>query len=879
MTVVAGAVILLALVATLTVLSDDGQESAESSPGDRGSHATEQQKPGMELPPALPGTEAAEVRSLELSEKARTPPPTATLTASDSEAMARLEGRVTYATDDLPATDLQLTAHVTPSSALEQSLSDSKASTTLVTRTDEDGRYSFAFEGAVTISQLVIQAGSRSPTQKQSERRELEAGSVSHFDFQVHGGSSFSGTVFDLKGRPVPGAIVHAWSRRHYRMNADAYAAPEVSLETDNSGAFQLPHLGPDVVLLARAEGMAPHTGLNGSVPLESSLTGLRLVVSKRRDVGGSVRGSHGEDIVKAEVRLSTRLPAAQRITKHEGMFAFGPPPRSAVSKPDGSFLIEGLCQRSYAVSARHDAHREWTGEHKPGDGPLEIELITGLRLTARVTDPTGAPLPGARGRLGSRSGPGYNADNTTADEQGLLSFEGLAPDTGASLSVTAPSHAVHVEQPIVLEEGRAHHVDLTLRAERPLAGVVVNQDGEPVEGATLTVEGDRLVDYGNMTIFPKPTWEAQFGRPVLRTDASGAFAVHNLYDGLFRVDATSPDGNTQASVDVRSGREDLRIVLDPNAVLGVTLTGVARDGVTGLPITERFQISPMHAGAGGGFAGSSYSFEDLEGRFRITGLDEGMILINAGSEGYAPWSAGAREYDEGEHRLDIEFLPTRRVGFHVVDSSGAPVELNLTFESQDGESLMVESGPGSRNSMLRTNEDGKAIAGGLPAARIVVHAKRGWLGPRREYPVDLRAQPNEPIELVYGEASQRTVLLLILSGSPSEPAPVSGTPGWQLGAWLETQIAEGSLRPLNTPVQVLALDEDDAQVASTSLDPAGENAQAYPVPGLESPFVAKLLLPPSPLKLVASAEGHATLQRSWSPDDAEILVLVLSPL
>ncbi len=859
-----GAVVLVAAAAVLLLM----QEPSEAERGADGASpavvaAPDDEARGMDAPTPA-GRDADPVERLDVPAATAAPDDPAAATPDDADTTARLVGRVTYRADGAPATGVELVLRTpgTLTSAPPHAV------------TDDDGRYAFVLADPVIAWAVEVRPGPRMPGQLVRESLALLEGTETVFDFEVHTGCAVAGVVVDATGRPVPGATVLGWSARDYPMTDGRLEPAHQETETDGAGAFRLDWLGEDFVVCALAEGLAPDRALAGHVDADALVDGVELVVSPERRIVGTVRTTVGASVQGATIVLRSEIPTSQRVTRHEGVFGFAPPRRHATSGADGRFLAQGLCRRTYRVTAAADGHREWSGTHAVDDGELLIELAAGLSLTGTVLGPGGATVAGARVKLGSASDMSANIGFVQTDDEGRFLFEDAAPDTDAYLAAVADGLAVHVEQPVVIEEGGLNHVDLRLRPERRLAGLVVDVDGAPVEGAGISVEGDRIVDLGATTMFPVPTWESQFGHVTMRTLADGAFSIGNLYDGVFRLTAKAQDGGATAVVDVRSGAEDLRIVLDPDAVVGVTLTGVARDGVTGLPVTT-FGVTPMLAGPGGGFAGSNRDFDDEEGRWRITGLDEGAILLNASCDGYAPWSGGVRTFEDGEHRIDIAFLPTRRVTFRVVDPKREPVDATLTFRDADGQQLMVESGPGSRMSVLSTGEDGVAIAGGLPAARLTVTVKRGWLGPEREYAVDLRDAPSGPIELVYGEDALRTLLVLVTAGAPGEPPPADA-PVFELARWLQAEVEAGNLRAAPGRVDLVARDEDGAIVAQTNLGPGDADAVPFVVPGVGGPIVASLEVPARPVTLEATAEGFVSEPVAWSPDGGEEFAVVV---
>jgi protocatechuate 3,4-dioxygenase beta subunit len=866
-----GLSLVLVAGAALWLLDEEGDGDAPGSAGNTATLRNEHDvSPDRNLtrPSAF---EPGETRQLEVAEGSdQAQDSGAGSSAGDAALLGRITGRVTWAADGRPAVGERLVARLaerTQSTEPEQAL------------TDADGRYSFSVDQPGWLYWIEVLPGPTTPRQRHRERMELVLGADAVVDFELVAGGTLAGRVVDLEGRPVPGADVHGWTSARYQLTAERRSEPDQTVLTDASGVFLLAALGPAFVLAAEAPGMTAHTRVHGTVGESATTEGILLVISEQRVLLGQVLGPGDVPVAGASVELNAQLATGQdRLTGLHDVYAWGPPGQSVVTDGAGRFRPAPLCQRTYRVVVSHSDYPQWSGTHAPGDRDLVVRLETGLSLSGTVRSALGGFLPGAELQLARAETGRSRIRKTSADAEGRFVFRGLAPAESVYLAARADGHAVHVEQPLAILESGSAAVQVVLQPELRLAGIVTDTEGRPMDRAWVSIEGDRMVDFGNVTMSPKPTWETRFGSAGQRVDATGRFLFEGLYDGEFRVEAVSEDQTVRALVEVRAGAEELELVLDPDAVIGLTLSGVARDGTTGLAIQQMFFVTPMFPGGGGGFSGTSHSFENPEGRYRITALEPGKLLLNASTEGHAPWSAGLLEFEQGEHYFDIDFLPTRNVTFVFVDEQDDPVELGLSFEDESGNSLMVESGPSSRAGRIDTNAEGEAFAAGLPAARITVKAKKGWFGAEQEYLVDLRREPRGKIELVYGEPETRKLLVLLLTGSASEPAPQGGPP-WTFARWVETQVGGGWLRPLAVVVEVSATDENGVVAARTSLDPAAPGAPGLAVEGVDAAFVVEFELPTRAFVVSADAQGYRTASRAWDPDSgpaAEVIVLIL---
>jgi hypothetical protein len=517
-------------------------------------------------------------------------------------------------------------------------------------------------------------------------------------------------------------------------------------------------------------------------------------------------------------------------------------------------------------VEVQHRSHAPWTGTHAPGDPDLLVRLDPGCMLSGTVFDSAGAPIGSARVHLASAEPGafGRNARAATTDEDGRFEFGGLLPDARALLSVSAPGHAVRVVPSIPVHADRPREVRVILGPEFALAGLVTDPSGTPVAGAQIEIEGDRLIDFGGMTMSPTPTWERLFhGLDTGATQPDGRFRLGGLYDGLFRVRVTHPEDTAiVALLDARSDGPDLVVVLDPDASAGVTLTGTVRDGPTGRPVTEFF-LTPMIPSGEGGMGGTSHTLRDEQGRFRVPGLQPGPMQVDVMAKGYAPWSQPLRDYAAGLHLLDVALVPARTVRLRFVDTEREPVAgASVRFATTDGRELMVAFGPSSRTTTLKTDERGEVIASDLPADRIAVGLRRGWLDSGRVFTVDLRVPPPPVIELVCEGALQVELVFLVVAGDGKAQEAAIGSVEGALA--LYAQLEDGSLATLGVPARVEVRDGQGALVAegSTRPDAAPDASAAY---ALEAASV-RLSVPREPLSIRVSAPGYAPAELSWSP-------------
>lgn len=801
---------------------------------------------------------------------------------ADLSALAILAGRVTRVADGSPVVGITLE----PRFSTKELVPGMSRPTT-----DADGRYRFALAENGTLHWLTAPATADTTRTRVHDDIRLRLGETATLDVELFAGATLVGIVVDGQTRPVPGATVMGWSDALWNVDnwPDRAALPDRTVTADSLGRFTISNLGPQFVLTAEAPELTCRWRLRGELPEGARTEGVTLQMSAARHAPGRVLGPL--ELPLADVNVTAKISGTgsrDKVTGIEGVFRIGPAPRSEQTDGGGRFLLGPLADSNYVVTAKHEDHPPWTGGNSPGQAEMLIRLARGATLRGRLLSANGDAEAGAQLQLSSADELRYyeRASRTTrSHDDGHFELVGLLADEHGVLAVLADDHAVHIEQPVVLAEDGTHELDIVLDAERALTGTVVDVDGAPVAGAIVRIEGDRVVDYGDVTMSPVPTWESRFGGlSWTRSDEQGAFRLGQLYDGLFEIEVTHPeDEELVAMLSARSGEDDLVVVLDPNAQAGVTLIGHVRDALTGRPV-ESFTITPMIPKGVGGMTGSGRQFEREDGSFRITGLEPGPMMINAGAQGYARWSQPLQDYTSGEHLIDVQLHATRTLHVRVLDSMRKPVSgASLTYLDRDLREMFVASGMSSGTTRLSTDEKGEAIAMGLPADHLTVRVKRSFLGGRQDFIFDLRDEPHGVQELVLGDGEDMMLLLVLLTGEAPDGMHDSGGDPEDTLTRILGALAEGTARPLNAVAQIEVRDGGGLVVADRPFDPdTSDPIIKLQAPGVDRGWMTSLTVPSEPLNVTVSAPGYVTEQRSWQPDrtgvSSQVLVVFLQP-
>ena len=256
-----------------------------------------------------------------------------------------------------------------------------------------------------------------------------------------------------------------------------------------------------------------------------------------------------------------------------------GPPPQTTTDQ-DGRFVLDRVAPGSYRIDAQKTG---FVSLNQPGQNSsvtadvvagrvttFDLKLQKGAVITGRVIDPSGEPMADvsimALRRMPTRSGvpaprlipaggPGAQTNDIgefrvsglaagdyyiAAMPRGRSPFgaAGTAPPSGTARTTTTTTFypgtvSQDAAQPIAVTAGaEVNNISFAIQSAPAfrVSGIVVDENGEPVAGAMVTVMGD-------------PRNGMLMGGPVgnARTRDNGRFVVGDLTAGSYRVSASIP--------------------------------------------------------------------------------------------------------------------------------------------------------------------------------------------------------------------------------------------------------------------------------------------------------------------------------------------------
>jgi len=222
-----------------------------------------------------------------------------------------------------------------------------------------------------------------------------------------------------------------------------------------------------------------------------------------------------------------------------------------------GVWTSENIAAGRYLLRGSSDAHiptRDLVVQHAgvTRKGGLVVRVARGAEVIGFVIDGQRKPVQGAEVAIGPRRG--------TTGADGRFVAAGLDPDSYDAVATTkdAASNSLSV---IVKPNGR-HEIELVLHASS-LAGIVVDQAGQPIDG---------------VAVYARSTDPNGIGYGY--SDERGRFDLGGVPPGTYDIEAQRPEQTSRipgATARVPSGTRALRIVLPE---LGSITARVVHDGV-----------------------------------------------------------------------------------------------------------------------------------------------------------------------------------------------------------------------------------------------------------------------------------------------------------
>ncbi len=532
------------------------------------------------------------------------------------------------------------------------------------TETDEDGHFLFDTLG-VGLYRLVA----TSPGLKE-ERQEFQTG-PEPVELVMAKAMVVSGQVVDPDGKPLFRARVSQLSWR----GGDGVV-------TDRSGHFALPLLVEADQITIQAARFRRET-----IDIDASGGDLGIIqLSTAETIEGIVYSPDGTPLSGARV-------VANRIRREGENRSFRNDSAIAWSDGEGHFRLElSRADSSWKVSASFPEmlSSESVELYPAGNAVTGIHLVLrwGTELSGIVTG-NGVPISDAKVTIRQSSSRGAGSITALSDEAGFYSIPGLKSGE-YTLRGSAEGFGDLSMSELILQESEQRRLDLELKPEMYLTGVVIDRFGAPISSAQLRIRDST------------GAWR----RGV--SDMDGAFSVNQLASGLvhLRGDASGYLRTIINQLDPSLG--PVEVVLEKE----YQLRGVVVDSETGEAISRAIVEVKL---AGDGNRRTERDRANDQGLFRVDDLRAGDYIVKATATGFLEatfqMEIPGRDPDQ---QIIIELVPGGRIIVDVFDKSGATIEgVSINAAPEDEDQSGERNSSGIRG--VRSDAGGRGILVGLP--------------------------------------------------------------------------------------------------------------------------------------------------------------------
>ena len=472
---------------------------------------------------------------------------------------------------------------------------------------------------------------------------------VSNVDVQLDRGTTITGRVTS-NGAPVAGVQVRQGFQR---------TPSTTNATTDGDGLYSLDGV---------AEGdRTIDFQKSGYIVLHKPIT-----VTAGKDVRLDVELDHGRELRGRVVDRSGRGMAGVNVAASTPGQP-GPGNTMTPTDGDGSFVMQGLADGKYNVTARKEGFvsAEANDVDIPQNRALTMTMDTGATITGRVT---GLPPEQLTQVIVTASG-GTSRNQTYVDASGNFSLSGL------------PDGRVRVDGILTAGTNRRTAPPKMITIENGIAPLVeINFDEGITVSGHVTKAGAAILG-GNIAFVPAvPSPDRQVANAML-SPTDGTYAVAGLTPGNYTVRIIGPNLSYQTKYTATaSGTFDVDI-------RGATMRGRVVDATSGVGLSGA-RVNANSRGSGFGSA-----VTDSDGRFAIDALADATFDVSVTREQYAAAKQQVVVSSGTVPDVEVRLEPAAAVTIHLIDATtGAPLDgtVGITDTSSKaflGEAQRVDAG------------------------------------------------------------------------------------------------------------------------------------------------------------------------------------------
>jgi RNA polymerase sigma factor (sigma-70 family) len=336
-----------------------------------------------------------------------------------------------------------------------------------------------------------------------------------------------------------------------------------------------------------------------------------------------------------------------------------------------GLFCFERLAPGEYWVQLTEDDGFRWRYpraryvnqerkvlvEPSGEEAVIEFTVVRGLTVRGRVVGPDRQALPGIA--VNAWSEPNEVEAETTTDDQGCFVFHGFGTNLPVVLWPHCEGLAMPPYGPVSVPAEGIDDLVLTMGPESVITGRLVDQDGNPLEGAKVRpwMRGMHVL------------YHEHFGV----ANAQGRFEIRGLHEATYRMDVQLPDWSSarvasepeEVTLGAGEHLRDLDVVYEfPGAL---TISGRVTDD-TGRPL-DRVRMDIYRDDV------VRTSETDAQGYYEAADLAPGIYEVHAHAINWNRSGQYTAQAEAGEQNVDLVIPRNGTVRGQVVDAeTGVPI-------------------------------------------------------------------------------------------------------------------------------------------------------------------------------------------------------------
>ncbi len=337
----------------------------------------------------------------------------------------------------------------------------------------------------------------------------------------------------------------------------------------------------------------------------------------------------------------------------------------------DGKFRFEKLeGGKGYLLHVEHGAYAtlDMPGILLPPDVETklgDVMLKTGAEIKGVVSRVDGAAIEGAQVRVVPTGGDERPLIDRTptkivlTDERGIYQFSNLTPGVYDVLALTKEYRQGQRLNIIVDSAGATAKVDFQLEMGSMIAGRVLDEASQPIDGARIEVREQAIANHLILTVL---------------SQSDGTFRAAGLGPGKYRLRAQREGYSPCVVTDIDGGTLDVAMVMKQN----VAITGFVVDADTNEPL-KSFGLLLFMASKQGYPTEPIHEMQEFQrtkdGSFTLDDVPPGKFVIQGFANGYAPgYSEVITVGREHVHAIRVPLGKGGSISGHVVDAAGAAI-------------------------------------------------------------------------------------------------------------------------------------------------------------------------------------------------------------